>query len=219
MPQKRPLAVVVIAVLQLVFGIPALGDYALSLAGLEKVVGSLGQVNTQGHQPLTLLDVEKHLEESVPSYGPAQRALAGVEVVVTLLMIGSGIGLLLFRPWGRLLALVYAVLSILVTLSYLGWYLAVVAPAVVAFGREIAATGGQEAEAMGAGIPIIYIGAPILMSLSAAYPLVVLVVLSRRPVRAAFGGETVPEEPEDYRDPAPPGGLTGPDDRLRTGEG
>ena len=222
MPQKRPLVVVVIAVLQLVFGVPALGTYALSFAGLDKAVASLGQVNPQGQQRLTLLDVEKRLEEKVPSYALVQQAVNGVEIAVALLMIASGIGLLMFRPWGRLVAVVYAVLSILVTVLFLAWYLATVAPAVVAFGREIAATGGPDAEAMGAGIPILYIGGQILFSLSAVYPLVVLLVLLRPSVRAAFRGETLgegPGEPEDYRDPAPPGGLTGPDDRLRRGEG
>jgi hypothetical protein len=219
MPQKRPLAVVVIAVLQLVFGVPALGTYALSFAGLDKAVASLGQVNQEGQQRLTLLDVEKRLEERVPSYGPVQQAVNGAEIAVTLLMIASGIGLLMFRPWGRLAAIVYAVLSILVTMASLAWYLAAVAPAVVAFGREIAATGGPDAEAMGAGIPIAYIGGQIVFSLSAVYPLVVFLVLLRPSVRAAFQGEALPAEPEDYRDPAPPGGVGGPDDRFRTGEG
>ena len=219
MPQKRPLAVVVIAVLQLVFGVPALGNYALSLAGADQAVASLGQVNPSGQQRLTLLDVEKHLQENVPGYAAVQRGGDGVETVVALSMIASGIGLLLFRPWGRVLALVYAVVSIVITVAYLGWYLAAVAPAVVAFGREIAATGGQDAQAMGAAIPVLYIGAPILMSLSAAYPVAVLVVLLRRPVRAAFRGEAVAEGPEDYRDAAPPADLAGPDDRVQAGEG
>jgi hypothetical protein len=219
MPHKRPLAVVVIAVLQLVFGVPALGDYALSLAGLDKAVASLGPVNPPGRQRLTLLDVEKHLEDHVPSYAAAQRALNGGEIVVTLLMIGSGIGLLMFRPWGRSVAIGYAILSILATVSYLAWYLVAVSPAVLAFGREIAATGGPDAEATGAGIPLLYIGGPVVMSLTVVYPLIVLLVLLRPSVRAAFRGETLPEEPEDYRDADPPGDLAGPNDRYRAGEG
>jgi hypothetical protein len=218
MPPKRPLAVVVIAVLQLVFGVPALANYALSLAGLDRAVASLGPVNAPGRQPLTLLDVEKRLEEKVPSYVPVQRAADGVEAGVALLMIASGIGLLMFRPWGRLLAVVYAVLSILITVVFLAWYLAAVAPAVIAFGQEIAATGGREAEATGAGIPLIYIGGPILASLSAVYPLVVLLVLLRPSVRAGFRGEALPEGPEDYREPAPPGNVAEPDDRSRAGD-
>jgi hypothetical protein len=221
MPQKRPVAVVVIAALQLVFGVPALGSYALSLAGLDKAVASLGPVNPQGQQRLTLLDVEQRLEEKVPSYGPAQRAVNVAGVVLSLLMIVSGIGLLTFRPWGRLAAIVYAVLSILTTAAFVVWYLAAVVPAVVEFGREIAATGGREAEAMELTIQAAYIGGPLIASLSAAYPVVVLLVLLRPSVRDAFRGEPLPEEsgePEDYRDAAPPGGLDEPDDRFRTGE-
>ena len=222
MPQKRPVAVVVIAALQLVFGVPALASYAFSLAGLDRAMASLGQVNPQGQQRLTLLDVEQRLEEKVPSYGPVQRAINGSGLGLAVLMIASGIGLLMFRPWGRLTAIAYAVLSILITAAFVVWYLAAVVPAVVAFGREIAATGGREAEAMELTIQAAYIGGPLVASLSAAYPVVVLLVLLRPSVRAAFRGEPVPdgtEEPDDYRDPAPPGGLDEPDDRLGAEEG
>lgn len=218
MPAKRPVAVVVVAVLQLVFGGLALIDSASSLAGLDKALGSAGRVGPSGPQALSLADVENQLEQRVPGYGLSKRLNAGLEGVLALLMIVSGVGLLLLRPWGRLLALVYAVLSILNTVVYLPWYLAVVAPQVVAFARELSATGGEQAQAMGLALPFIYIGLPVAASLSVLYPILVLVILSRRRVRAAFAGEAVPAEAEDYRDAAPPGPPPGPDDRFRAGE-
>jgi hypothetical protein len=217
MPPKRPVAVVVVAVLQVVFGGLALLDSASSLAGLDKALGSAGQVGPSGPHTLTLGDVETQLEARAPGYAVSKRLNAGVEGVLALLMIASGAGLLLLRPWGRLLAFVYAALSILNTVVYLPWYLATVAPQVLAFARELAATGGEQAQAMGMALPVLYIGVPVVMSLSIVYPILVLVVLRRPAVRAAFAGEAVPAEPEDYRDPVPPGTPPAPDDRFQAG--
>jgi hypothetical protein len=216
-PAKRPVAVVVVAVLQLVFGCLALGNDALSLAGLDKAVASAGQVNASGQQPLGLLDVENRLEERVPSYVPGKQVVAGSGIALALLMIGSGVGLLLLRPWGRPLALGYAILSILATGGYLVWFVSAVAPAVTALGREVAAAGGDQANAMGVVIPVLYIGIPILASLSVVYPIVVLIVLCRQRVRAAFGGVVEPAAPEDYRDPVPPAPDQGRDDHFQAG--
>jgi hypothetical protein len=219
MPPKRPVAVVVIAVFQVVFGLLSLASYAVTLAGLDKAIASAGQARTPAQPGLSILDVENRLTEKVPSYAPVQQVLAWAETGVSLLMIVSGAGLLLLQPWGRLLAVGYALLSIVVTVAYLAWYLTLVAPAVTAFGKELAATGGEQAEAMGILVPVMYVGGPVLASLSVVYPIAVLVVLHRPRVRAAFAGEPVPAEPEDYRDPIPPGLPPGPDDRFQAGGG
>src|SRR5579884_853918 len=188
MPQKRPVAVVVVAVFQLLFGVLALLDSASTLAGLDRTVAAAGQVSTSKKESVSVADVEKRLEQNVPGYGVIKQASVGLEGVLAVMMIASAIGLLRLRPWGRVLALVYAVLSIVSRLGYLAWFLATVPPVVSAFGKELAAAGGDLAELTGTWFPIAYVGLQVVMSLSVLYPIIVLIVLSRRRVRAVFTG-------------------------------
>jgi hypothetical protein len=219
MPQKRPVAVVVIAVLQLVFGAIGLCGSAVQLTGAQNALTTATQVNPPPGQPSppTAQDIENYLEKKVPNYHTLTLADGVVDLVLSVLMVASGIGLLQLRSWGRLLAVVYAVLSILAKVAGTAFAFALVVPAMSDFARELEATRGKEAALMGQVMQISIIAAAVFGAVLVVYPILVLIVLSRRSVRAAFAGTPVPGEPEDYRDAGPSEGLAGPDDRFQPG--
>jgi hypothetical protein len=219
MPHKRPLAVVVIAVLQLVFGAVSLCGAVTELSGAAEQVASVSQVNVPGEAKVTQQDVLKYWRDNLPSEWAVERVSAASGVVLSLMMIASAVGLLQMRAWGLFLALAYAALSLVLTVAEAVYNFGVRAPALAEFTRQLAATGGRDAQMAPQVLQVSFLLVFVVSALTAVYPLLVLLVLLRPSVRAAFRGEALPEEPEDYRDAAPPGDLTGPDDRYRTGEG
>ena len=218
MPPKRPLAVVVIAVLQIVFGVVGLCGSATELSGAEEQISSISAVSAPGEAKVTQQDVLKYWRETLPGERAVEQASAVLGLVLSLLMIASAVGLLRLRTWGLLLALGYAALNLLATAAEAVYNFAVRAPALAEFTRQLAATGGRDAQMAPQLLQVSFLAVFVVSALTAVYPLVVLLVLCRPAVRAAFGGEAIPEAPEDYRDPAPPGNVAEPDGRSRAGD-
>jgi hypothetical protein len=223
MPQKKPTAVVVIAILQLLFGVLSLCGPILQLSGAQKAISSATQVQPPPGQPnFNQAELEKRMEEKVPSYKAMATGDAVTGLVLALMMIGSGVGLLQLQSWGRRLAMVYAVLSILTHLVGLILAFAVVLPAMSDFFKEFAAeAGGKDAAMMAQVMQGAVVIAMIFSGLVIVYPIIVIIVMLLPSVRAAFGGEAAPgvvsSEPEDYRDPTEPGGFSETDDRFQGG--
>src|SRR5262249_33777057 len=113
MPPKRPVAVVVVAVLQLVFAALGLCNSAFELSGLAE---QLAGANVVSNAPrLTMLDVMAYWREQLPAERAVEQAVAVLGLVLCLMMVASAAGLLALRRWGWYLAVAYAVLSILTT--------------------------------------------------------------------------------------------------------
>jgi hypothetical protein len=218
MPQKKPTAVVVIAILQVVFGLIGLCGTVVQLSGAQKALLNATQVNQpQGQANVSPEAIQSHLEKKIPNYHAIETGDAVVDLVLCVLMLVSAVGLLQMRSWGRLLALGYAVLSILAHLASVVLTFALVVPAMADLSKEIAASGGQEAQVMAQAMRFGIIFAALAAALTAIYPIIVLIVLCLPSVRAAFAGVAMPAGPEDYRDPNAPGTFPETDDRFQPG--
>jgi hypothetical protein len=211
MPQKKPTSVVVIAILQLVFGILGLLGVALNLSGAGKQLNAMNQQN----QPIKPEQLEEKVAAKIPHYQLIQNVSMGISGVLCLLMILSGIGLLGLHSWARLLAIFYGILSILITLGSALYSFAVVGPAYAEIGDEVTRQGGPEAQMLGTILKFTgYIAAGCGL-VTIIYPLIVLLIMFRPAVRAAFRGESLPTEPEDYRDQYAAPDVPEPDDRYQ----
>jgi hypothetical protein len=192
MPQKKPTAVVVIAVLQLGFGGLGLVGSALQLAGSGTALVAVKPPQAPGGAPvITAQELEDYLARKVPDYRFLMKAQTGASAVLCLLMLGSGTGLLLMQRWGRDLTIFYAVLSLLVTILTTYWMFTAVVPAMSAFAKEKVAGRGKEAQFVAQGMDIggrVGAGCGTLVGI---YPLIVLFIMLLPSVEGAFRSEEV----------------------------
>ena len=218
MTPQRPASVTVIAILQLVFGSLNL------LCGLAGLATQGGRFNPAGGAGKEQEAFQKELEDAMaremPNQKPVQVAETASSLVLSVLMLASGIGMLNLRPWGRLLGLVYAVLGMASTLAGLAYAVGVVMPALDRAAASVKVPKEQEQvfSLVMKVTPLLMIGLSVL---ALVYQVIVLVVLTRPSVKRAFAGLPPVEGPEDYHDRAPPQQYDEPaepgppDDRYR----
>jgi hypothetical protein len=206
---KIPTPILVIAILHLVFGIPGL-LFGLCGAGMQAIT----QGNPQLFQPnpqqgAVQQEMNAYMDEHVPYHRASNYSLIGLNLLLSILMITGGIGLFYLKPWARTVSLVYAVLSLLEKLFSLIQTL-VIWPTMQNFFNE----QGQKNQAMAMASSFFGISMAVglgVVFLSAIYPLVVLVILNRPSVKAAFQPQPdLPEEDfdnqwEEATRPHPPG--------------
>jgi hypothetical protein len=115
----------------------------------------------------------------------------------TLVLLASGIGLLMTRPWGRKLAVGYAMYAVVTAILGIGIQLVFVLPGVFA---QAQALPGAEANATLFGA----IGGVVGGSIGLVYPGLLWFFMTRPHVLAAYGGPPLPV-PEDapWRPSAP----------------
>jgi len=201
MPQTRPPAVTVIAILNLVFGalwlLCGLASLGMQASGMQNMFMNMGNVNP-GNNPQ--LAKQEEIRKQVMEFSgkmnssPLEYASHLQYIVLSALLIISGIGLLKMAPWGRALALLYATLSILSNLALVIMMFVVSVPLVQEFADKLA-TQGQEAQMMAFFMKFgVYVGIA-LPAASLIYPAIVLILLLRPPVAAAFRSESVASAP------------------------
>ncbi len=221
MPRKKPTAMVVVAILQIVFGSLALLSPVLYFAGAQRAVNSFAAMMPNGpnQSGMTPEQTQAELERRLPWLSTYTNGANAVELLIAVLMIGGGIGLLKIRGWGRWLTIVYVPLSVLSrvagTVVAATWILPVTVDLMKAQIRLMKpASGGPplDPEAFGNLMGIIMTVVVILSLLLLAYPIFVLVVMMLPSTRAAFGGQSPAAEPEDYRDSAWGEGREPPDE-------
>jgi len=208
MQPKRPTSVTVIAILHFVFG--GLGLLMDTCTGAMLAAGGTGMFARAGQagRPQELLqDMTRYVEENTPAAQAAQYGELAVDLVISILMIISGVGLLQMRSWGRALSIVYAVLSILLKLVIAVYAVAFRIPAVNEFISQHPNLKPDEALVLSYG-KLGAVAGPIFDVLFMIYPIVVLVIMLRPSIAAAFRGEPtgLPVE-EDYRDEPPEDGY------------
>jgi hypothetical protein len=215
--RPEPTAVKTIGVLQLVFGILGLVCGLIALAGGAK---ALNQGGGGGGMPGGL--TEERIQQMVEDEIPHQKALEHVEmavgVVLSILMVVSGGGLVNRQPWGRTVAIVYAISSICFHVVDLLYGILVVVPGMNAVADKVAAQAGANGGVIGGAMKgAMFVGLLISAAVT-IYPIVVLVVMQRPGVKAALagaGGEPF-DVPRDYDDrERGPYGDVPPDDRYR----
>jgi hypothetical protein len=184
---------VIIGVLQLVFGGLGLVSSALQLAGSGTALAAAAKPPQAagGRQLITAQELEDYLAKKVPDYRFLMKAQAVANLVLCLLMLGSGVGLLLMQRWGRDLALFYAALSLLVTILTTVWVFTAVVPAMSAFAKQKAAGRGREEQIVAQGMDIGGKVGAACGALTGIYPLIVLMVMLLPSVEEAFRGEEV----------------------------
>lgn len=156
----------------------------------------------------TIPDTTKMVASPVMKTYMLADAVTGV--LLNLLMLASGIGLLALKEWGRSLALWVAGLKIIRLVALYGYCALVVAPEWAQQVRRVfdeinksVPQGGktispQEMNQMTTVMGAMMTGTCIAMIvLGAIYPLVLLVALTRRRVKAAFAAPILDVRPDD----------------------
>src|SRR5262245_3197957 len=131
MRRRRPNSVLVIAILQLVFG--GIGLLCSVLSGAMHVAGAgRFQANAgpqRGGSQRLQAEMEELRKQREPAWQPAYNGFnMGVSLVDSCLMVIGAVGLLQMRPWGRWLTIVYAVISIITNLVSAAYTFAVEGP-------------------------------------------------------------------------------------------
>jgi len=205
----------VIAILHFVFGGFGLvcGLFALAMQSLfdpTKFMG-MGGPPPGGAPGLDPNEMMKQVQDRMPSY--MQTVAIGHEavgVILSIIMIVAGIGLLQVRPWGRVLSILYAVVSILVKIAFAVYTFVLVIPVSrevnqIVFQQVRAQAKNPREQAMMEAImsmadtmTLMQVVVPLFMIV---YPVVVLVIMFLKSTRQAFAGEVLPvsEDDEDRR--------------------
>jgi hypothetical protein len=144
--------------------------------------------------------------EHVPHYQAGVIAGLVALLVLGILLVTAGVGLIYMRPWARTLSLVYAPLSILNRVGNFVYWIVLLAPAMKAFYQQMARSNSGLDPTILIADKFIYLSL-ILGLVVVVYPVVVLVVLLRPSVAAAFRDQAQDFQPPDDYDL----GRAGPD--------
>jgi hypothetical protein len=206
MPRKRPTAVLVVAILGLIGGsldLLVTLFTAFQLAGGTTGFAMPGAAQPGGAKgPQELANrMTKQLEEAVPAQKIITPVTLGVSLVLDLLLLAGGIGLLNMKRWGRSAYLVYAPLSIISRLFGVVFELVFVVPAMSAIVQQ-EVQRDPNLRAIGSVMEMGLVVGLLLGSLFIAFPIVVLIILLRPSIAAAFrsGAEGMEDEGEFPRD-------------------
>lgn len=205
MPPYRPTAVVVIAILHFVFG--GLGIIGGLCTGGSQALRSFGVSGSlQGQNGAA--DYETVIEQKAPSYRIVKPASVAGDLLISVLMIVSGFGLLEMRPWGQTLSILYAVLSILLKIGSSIYAFVVMVPIAdelfnTVFKQQMPAGGPPPppgmADFFGVMGKVAAWAGVVWPLLTMIYPIIVLIIMLRPSVAAAFAGRrAAPEDHDDY---------------------
>jgi hypothetical protein len=180
---RRPVAVTVLGILNIVFAALGIIGILISVAVLFSGIGGPGN------------PAIKAINDQ-PGYATWLKLSAVIGTAGSAALLVAGIGLLLLKPWARTLTIVYAVYAILGGILGLAMnYIYLVQPIM-----EKPAGRGPEAAAEKVGA----IGGTFGGCIGFIYPIVLLVFMARSDVKAAFRPAGHETEPPDEYDPGAP---------------
>jgi hypothetical protein len=127
MARRRPTVVTVMAILNIVFG--SLG-LLCNLCGAAQLVMNIASANRvgPGGGPDPSAQLWKAMTEEIPAYVPVQIGNLLVSLLLSAVLLASGIGLLKMQKWARVAAISYAVFDILLRIGALAYHFAFVSP-------------------------------------------------------------------------------------------
>ncbi|MBY0526478.1 MAG: hypothetical protein K2R98_23995 [Gemmataceae bacterium] len=188
MAPQRPTSVLVIAILQFIFGAIGLVSGVVALGTLATTGGS-GMFAPNGPPGSLGADLPKKLEgfmeRELPYYKVLNFANAGVDLLLSATMIISGAGLIQVKPWGRTLTIAYAFASL--ALKVIGFVVAltITLPVMKAFMQTLTPKT-QEERMLVTIMDTVATMTPFMLLVFGIYPLVVLYLVTRPHVKAAF---------------------------------
>jgi hypothetical protein len=197
--RNTPASITVIAILHFVFGgLGVLGGVcggAMQIGGGGKMF-NFGLSGQQAAQQQQLQEDMERAMESAPGAQAVQYGTIGFDLIISLTMIVSAVGLLKMRPWGRHLSILYAMMSIGLKLFVVVYAVAFTIPALNNF-LDSRPPSGQAEQMAFTMIRVIVIGAPVLQLLFMIYPIIVLIIMFRPGLAAAFRGEAAERDFDD----------------------
>jgi hypothetical protein len=208
MQEKRPpTSIKLVAALQILFGALGLVDNTVLLAmlgvGLQggAQIGSSNDPVTQAE--IDLLNGVVGVKNALPGGIAVVYGQVGAEALLSALMLASGIGLLKLRPWGRPLAICYALASLLFKAGFAVYLLVYSIPAMNQLADELASRG-TEHRVMAVAARILAYYELVEPGIVAIYPLIVLWFMLKASTRAAFHQDAAaPEVPPAVQAEAP----------------
>lgn len=176
---KRPTSVTVFGILNIVFAVVGMCGVALT-AAQPAIQQAMEQAAKDGGQ-----EVQRDPVQELLAADPKVRLIGNIStgsgVVVSLVLLISGVALLLMKSWGRTLSIVYAVYDILSKIAFTA----------LSFWFIQSALEGQEE--VPAEIPLGAIQGIFAFSFSCSlifgliYPILLLIFMFRTAVTEAFG--------------------------------
>src|SRR5262245_19254003 len=216
MPRQRPTSVLVIAILQFIFGGLGICGGLYQLSGAADMLQNAVAPQAGQQQGPVSGDIQAFMEKKVPNYAIYAKAEAALGLLLSIIMIAGGVGLVRVEAWGRLLTIVYAFVSIVLKIAGLAYGIAFIFPIMSEFTEELKRQpnlppGTAEGAQIGLMIGIVFAFGTIV------YPIIVLIIMFRPNVVAAFRGEMVQPAFQDYDDRYPQGRVAPPPDERFTG--
>jgi hypothetical protein len=213
----RPTSVTVIAILNLVFG--TLGLIGGLCSGVGQVISAANIVPQPPPGPRAARTQippdfaerqQRFLEQEIPFYKVTTMTIIALGFPLSAMLIAAGIGLLGMRRRARKLSLIYGIVSIVYQVAGFAYTLTLQLPAMNTFFRQL------EKEIPGSAQSVMFLRLILwftlaLVPIGLIYPIVVLVVLTRRKVVAAFEHQpALPDLSDREREnnwPEPPAGA------------
>jgi hypothetical protein len=234
MAKKPPAIVVVVAVLQLVFGGLGLIEPILYFTGAQRAVSSWmsGLSKGPGATAINQQKVEEEVTRRVPWFPTFTLAVNLVVLLLCVLLIAGGIGLLKVQKWAWWLTMLYVLLSIAYRLTQVILLAGFITPVMA----DLTIEAMQQAMAQaprggGAGPPPGFFDmmrttmsiAPFLGLIVLVYPITIGILMLQRSARTACLGGGPDQDADRDRSGAPREGEvadrgnapTEPDDRSR----
>src|SRR5262245_980617 len=212
---KRPGGAALIAVCNILLGLPCLCCTGITAFGNgtdlvnpeppaapgNKQQAPPAQQGDKFDQMFEELDEQgQFLAREMPHQSMVMLAINVVLVIASLALLVSGVGLLMLRPWGRMLCLVAALVLATVTTAEIVYDVIFLVPAMKKFDEHLEKK--RLAQKQPAPPMSKMDGTTIMLALSAllgvGYPILAIVVMMTAPVRAAYAGAP-PDEHDRYQ--------------------
>jgi len=212
---KRPAGAAFIAVCNILLGLPCLCCTGVSAFGNgtdvvnpeppaapgNKQEAPPAQQGDKIDQMFDELDEQgQFLAREVPHQSMVMLAINVVLVIASLALLVSGVGLLIMRPWGRMLCLAAALVLATVTTAEIIYDVIFLVPATKKFDEHLEkkrVAQKQAAPPMSKMDAVVFVLA-LTALLGVGYPILAIVVMMTAPVRAAYAGAPA-DEHDRYR--------------------
>ena len=196
MHARRPTILLIVAILNFVGAVLSIAVLAVVvLATWTRDADGLPEVLADSDDLAERIELELQkpsgqlFEAKVPSHPTARRAEIAGAFILAVLMIAAGIGLLLTKPWGRLLSIIYALASLSNHALCLVYLMFVVLPGIESLSKD--SLGGFEGpDLVLRRLETALVWIWLAPRLTLLYPLSVFIVMLMPSVAASFSRDT-----------------------------